>query len=146
MDGRAGSPLPAARRWCDVDSSAIARRRAAECPPCLWQPTHGRRITEIARLERISTFSDHRILMLITRGATAQQTQHVRTRVPKLVPLAGQNRNRISLPHVLDFLVDTNSSHSVGDVINLLRHDVIMFLCAHAGSQSRLRQTLVADG
>ena len=33
--GRAGSPLPAARREWDVDSSANARRRAEDCPPYL---------------------------------------------------------------------------------------------------------------
>ena len=32
-EGRAGSPLPAAPRECDVNSSANARRRAEDCPP-----------------------------------------------------------------------------------------------------------------
>jgi hypothetical protein len=32
--GRAGSPLPAARREDGVASSARASRRAGDCPPC----------------------------------------------------------------------------------------------------------------
>ena len=44
MAGRAGSPLPAARSQCDVDTTANAGRRAGDCPPYLSRPTHEWRI------------------------------------------------------------------------------------------------------
>ena len=37
--GRAGSPLPAARRQSGVGSIANARRRAGDCPPYLSRST-----------------------------------------------------------------------------------------------------------
>ena len=47
MAGRAGSPLPAAQRECDVGPSANARRRAADCPPYLCRPIHDWRIPRL---------------------------------------------------------------------------------------------------
>ena len=69
---------------------------------------------------------NHRASALVTWRVAAQQPQNIRTRIPELVPLPRQNRNRISAGHLADFPVNANSSHPTRDVINLLRLGVIM--------------------
>ncbi len=81
--------------------------------------------------------------MLVSRRAAAQQPQDLRPCIPALVPLPRQNGNRISTRHVANLAVNTNSPNSVRDVINFLRLDMIMLLCAGARTQPRLRQALV---
>jgi len=83
--------------------------------------------------------------MLVGRGATAQQSQRFVAGIPKLVFAAGRNGNGVTGFHVACFAFDANPSRAVGDVINFLGFDVIMFLRARAGRQTRFRQALVAN-
>jgi hypothetical protein len=78
-------------------------------------------------------FRDHSIVMFISRRAAAEQPKDIRASVPEFVPLPRQNGNRISGSHLADFVVNTNSSVAMSDVVNLLGSDVVMLLGARAG-------------
>src|SRR5450432_3906059 len=58
----------------------------------------------------------------------------------------GWNRDGVPGPDFTRFAFNADFSRAVGDVINLLGARMKMFLRARAGGQTRLGETLVADG
>src|ERR1700722_18012152 len=57
-----------------------------------------------------------------------------------------RNGDGIADLYLASLAVNADAASAVGDVINLLRPDMIMFLRAAAGGQARFGQALVADG
>jgi hypothetical protein len=90
-------------------------------------------------------FRYDRITVLIGRRAAAQQPQGFVAGVPKLVFAAGRDGDGVAGFYIARFAFDANPSLAVRDVIYFLGLDVIMFLRARAGRQTRFRQALVAD-
>jgi hypothetical protein len=91
------------------------------------------------------SFSNHGVAVLVGRRAAAQQSQRFVANIPKFMFATGRNGNGVAGFNVARFAFDANPSRAVRNVINFLGFDVIMFLRARAGRQTRLRQALVAD-
>ena len=83
--------------------------------------------------------------MFVGGCATAEQAESVAAGVPKLVLLAGQNGNSIADFDLAGFAIDAHAAGAVGDVIDFLGLDMIMFLRAAAGGQARFSQALFTN-
>ena len=84
--------------------------------------------------------------MLVGRSAAAKKSEGFGARVPKFVALSGENGDGVASDYIANFCFDTDSTASVGDVVDLLGLLMVVFLGSAADGQTCLGQTLVANG
>ena len=84
--------------------------------------------------------------MLVGRSAAAEKAEGFGARVPEFVALSGENGDGVASDHIANFPFDTDLTGPVGDVVDLLGPQMVVFLGGAANRQPSLGQALVADG
>ena len=93
-----------------------------------------------------STTFQHRVIMLVAGGTTAQEPERTAARVGDLVRRARWDRHSVAGAHGCRFLSDPHQAAPIEDEVDLFGRDVMVRGCATARRQTGLGQRLVANG
>jgi hypothetical protein len=66
-----------------------------------------------------STLFQYGVLIVVRRGATAEEFQNVRVGVANLMPGTGRNRNRVPRADRADLAADQHQAATFQDAVNL---------------------------
>ena len=119
--------------------------RAVLCTPRLAHHPGPARRGRPALPAMTEALGEDRIVVLISRRATAEQPQRLAAGVPELVLLAWKNCYRVAGIDLTHFPFDADSPPAMGNLINLLGLGVEVFLRAASHGHTRLGQALIAN-
>ena len=90
-------------------------------------------------------FQHHRIVILVTGRAAAEEDEGNVADVPDLVVGTGRNGDGVERADFAEFAVEFHATGAAEDVVNLLGLRMIMLLRGGSDGDGGLREALVAD-